>query len=493
MSGDAHAEILLQDLAQRLRELVQDAQRFQRRSKSPYLTVANVEQAMRMRGVEPVYGVRGERRAKFKRAVGKDGESRDVMLREDPVVPVAEIREAGLPQRVPVDANFTMHWLAVEGIQPAIPENVPLATKEQTAGAGAAARDQAAKRTKVRERIDHLGPVRAKATGAAGSLPFEHSLSAELQVYYDRVMSLIGQFRGGSNATTGLTSEIETRDKLLSAVCESLTVDPGLQQLLPHLLARLAAETKESDGSDTHLSAILSVMGALCRNATLDLELYVDRPLQCAMIILLGPHGPSEADRPASWRVRDRAARVIADLIRLPLATPYDMEGRVAGVALRAACAEHAPARAVYGAVALLGALGDRAVLQAVRASPIVAVVEAQAQAVAGAERGERRAAGDVEGEEGGGQDGDVEMGDDAADRKAEKARRYRQQVASMHCSGALRVAMGACLQRLVARAMWAPEVTVREDARRQLGADAAWMSGLDVAYPTRQLVDTTL
>lgn len=39
--------------------------------------------------------------------------------------PAFQVMEAPLP-KVPIDTAVVAHWLAIDGIQPAIPENVPL-------------------------------------------------------------------------------------------------------------------------------------------------------------------------------------------------------------------------------------------------------------------------------------------------------------------------------------------------------------------------------
>jgi transcription initiation factor TFIID subunit 6 len=42
--------------------------------------------------------------------------------------PLLQIIDAPLP-RAPLDTSVVAHWLAVEGVQPAIPENAPIESK----------------------------------------------------------------------------------------------------------------------------------------------------------------------------------------------------------------------------------------------------------------------------------------------------------------------------------------------------------------------------
>ena len=60
------------------------------------------------------------------------GPGSDAWYIDDPELNLAELASSPLPPR-PIDVYFSSHWLAVEGIQPAIPENPPISLVDKRA------------------------------------------------------------------------------------------------------------------------------------------------------------------------------------------------------------------------------------------------------------------------------------------------------------------------------------------------------------------------
>jgi hypothetical protein len=85
--------------------------------------------------------------------------------------------------------TFEAHWLSVEGVQPAIPQNPPVGRSV----------------------------VASTETSETRQL-VQHTLSKEMQLYFERVTSAI----------------LENNSQLISAAIDSLASDPGLSQLLPY-------------------------------------------------------------------------------------------------------------------------------------------------------------------------------------------------------------------------------------------------------------------
>jgi transcription initiation factor TFIID subunit 6 len=74
--------------------------------------------------VQPLYGFASGDPLRFRRALGHS----DLFYVEDRDLEFKEIIDAPLP-RAPLDTSVVAHWLAVEGVQPAIPENAPIESK----------------------------------------------------------------------------------------------------------------------------------------------------------------------------------------------------------------------------------------------------------------------------------------------------------------------------------------------------------------------------
>ncbi|KAH9294356.1 hypothetical protein KI387_040438, partial [Taxus chinensis] len=66
----------------------------------------------------PIYGFASEDPLKFKKAVGHA----DLFYVDDKDLEFKDVIEAPLP-KTPLETAVVVHWLAIEGVQPAIPEN----------------------------------------------------------------------------------------------------------------------------------------------------------------------------------------------------------------------------------------------------------------------------------------------------------------------------------------------------------------------------------
>ncbi|MCH98081.1 transcription initiation factor TFIID subunit 6-like, partial [Trifolium medium] len=92
-----------------------------RHSRRTTLTADDVDAALNLKNVEPIYGFASGGPLRFKRAVGH----KDLFYIDDKDVDLKDVIEASLP-KAPLDTALTCHWLAIEGVQPAIPENAPV-------------------------------------------------------------------------------------------------------------------------------------------------------------------------------------------------------------------------------------------------------------------------------------------------------------------------------------------------------------------------------
>ncbi|GIL54913.1 hypothetical protein Vafri_10610, partial [Volvox africanus] len=113
------AKALAPDVEYRLREIIQDALKFARHCKRTKLTTQDINNAMRLRNIEPLYGFLGNNDpAKFVRATGHP----DVYFVRDAMVPLEQITYAPLP-KAPNHTTVMPHWLFIDGVQPQTEEN----------------------------------------------------------------------------------------------------------------------------------------------------------------------------------------------------------------------------------------------------------------------------------------------------------------------------------------------------------------------------------
>ncbi|KAL6971753.1 Transcription initiation factor TFIID subunit 6 [Sarracenia purpurea var. burkii] len=109
-------------------------------------------------GKIPIYGFASGDPLQFRRVVGH----KDLFYIDDKELDFKDVIEAALP-KAPLDTSIVCHWLAIEGVQPTIPENAHVEVI-------AAPSDN----RKPEQKDDEL-PVDIK-------LPVKHVLSRELQV-----------------------------------------------------------------------------------------------------------------------------------------------------------------------------------------------------------------------------------------------------------------------------------------------------------------------
>jgi transcription initiation factor TFIID subunit 6 len=227
------------------------------------MTTADMDQALRVLNIEPLYGHSSFNPPTFKRAlpfpqmpsagpvyfVEDEDIDFDRVLREEKIV-------------LPKGVSWTAHWLAVEGVQPLIPENPPAIPRETDADA-----------TKSEPQVNGLGLL----PNATRQQQHQHQqqqqlvkqvLSRELQLYYTRLTSSL----------LPPTSDFAKR----SAALASLRHDAGLQALLPYLIRWVGEgvvgtlkEGVQSENDGRVLEVMLDVISALLENNTLFVEPYV--------------------------------------------------------------------------------------------------------------------------------------------------------------------------------------------------------------------------
>lgn len=111
---------LAQDVEQQVRRVIQDARVFQRRSKKSTLTVGDLNLALEANQQERIYGL-GVIEDKLKGpGAGSNTES---SLCDSAMLKLSDVLAKRRAPIVPLQPRVELHWLAVDGVQPLIPEN----------------------------------------------------------------------------------------------------------------------------------------------------------------------------------------------------------------------------------------------------------------------------------------------------------------------------------------------------------------------------------
>uniref|UniRef100_A0A0C9RR19 TSA: Wollemia nobilis Ref_Wollemi_Transcript_21826_2045 transcribed RNA sequence n=1 Tax=Wollemia nobilis TaxID=56998 RepID=A0A0C9RR19_9CONI len=319
LSPDA-AQALAPDVEYRLREIMQESIKCMRHSKRTILTTDDVNSALSLRNVEPVYGFASEDPLRFKKAVGHP----DLFYIDDKDLEFKDVIEAPLP-KTPLDTALLVHWLAIEGVQPAIPEN-------PTVGALGVPPEN----KKTEHEKDYGLPIDVK-------LPVKHVLSRELQLYFEKITELIV-----TQADTTLFNE----------ALVSLSTDSGLHPLVPYFTQFIADEVTRSLGDFSLLFALMRVVRSLFHNPHIHIELYLHQ-LMPSVVTCLVSKKLGRGFSQNHWELRDFTADIIALICRRFGHVYHNLQPRLAKTLLHAFLDPNKALTQHYGAIRGLAAMGS--------------------------------------------------------------------------------------------------------------------------------------
>ena len=163
------------------------------------------------------------------------GGGRELHFTEEKELDLNELvngQNGGLP-KIPLGPSLRAHWLAIDGVQPSIPENPPASDKDQLLNESTNPLSKLNKLDAIDNKLGvllqnqkpGLAAARLKTTETVNVKQLaKHELSVEQQLYYKEI----------TEACVG--SDEPRRAEAL----QSLACDPGLHQMLPRLCTFIA-------------------------------------------------------------------------------------------------------------------------------------------------------------------------------------------------------------------------------------------------------------
>ncbi|KUJ17608.1 DUF1546-domain-containing protein [Mollisia scopiformis] len=332
--SDETVKVLAQEVEYRVGQVIVEAMRFMHAGKRTILGTQDISQALKVLDVEPLYGYESTRPLRFGEA--SLGPGQPLFYIEDEEVDFEKLINAPLP-KVPRDVSFTAHWLAVEGVQPSIPQNP----------------------TTAEARANELVPKGPGANPTLGALAgndnvtfkplVKHVLSRELILYFDKVRAAILD---------------ESQDPeiviLRKSSLKSVQSEVGLQQLVPYFVQFVSEKVTHSINNLFVLRQMMELTQSVTENKNLFIEPYIASLVPPILTCLLGRTfgAPGLDNLKEQYQLRDLAASLIGHISNKYSKSSGDLQSRLARTCLKyfldptRSLAEH------YGAISGITLIG---------------------------------------------------------------------------------------------------------------------------------------
>ncbi|KAI2634008.1 DUF1546-domain-containing protein [Xylaria nigripes] len=336
--SDESLRTLSQDVEYRIGQVISEALRFTRLGKRTTMTVRDVSLALRVLDAEPLYGYDSTKMLRY----GEASMGQSFFYVEDEEADFERVINGALP-KVPRDANYTSHWLAIEGVQPTVPQNP----------------------TSAEARSQDLLP---KGPGANPSLAalagqdnpnfrpaVKHAVSQEQILFFEKVQAAL--------LDDNPDPEVH---RLRQAALAAVVAEPGTHQLMPYYVNFISNQVTHYLDDLFVLRQMMELTNALISNSHIFVDPYASAlcapVLTCLMARRLGAESGSDAVK-EQYQLRELAASLIGQIARKYSSSNKLLRPKLTRSCLKAFLNPHVPPQVWYGAIlGILAAGGPEAI-----------------------------------------------------------------------------------------------------------------------------------
>ncbi|PHH62636.1 hypothetical protein CDD81_6870 [Ophiocordyceps australis] len=338
--SDEAQKALTQDIEYRIGQVIAEGMRLMRAARRTELTVGDVTLALRVLDVEPLYGYDSTRPLRYGEA--SLGPGQPLFYLEDEEVDFEKIINAPLP-RVSRDMMYTVHWLAIEGVQPSIPQNPTLheARTQDMLPKGPGAHPS-------------LAALAGNDTGV-NKPSVKHVVSKELILYFDKIQAALLDENPDDEVV-----------RLRHAALGSVRDDPGLHQLVPYFVNFIMDRVTHHLDDIFTLHRMMELTTALIENHSLFLDPYASSLSSCTLTCLMArklgsEDGPDALAR--QYELRQLSASLVGRIAYKYAASNTLLRPKLTRTCLKYLLDPTRPAAVLYGAISgLFEAGGPEAV-----------------------------------------------------------------------------------------------------------------------------------
>ena len=315
---DEAALFMSNQVTQQLKSIIKEAEKFCFHSRRRRLLTKDIDYALKVLNMQPVLGFTCSERIPFRFATGG---GHKIFYIDDKEIELADvIARFDLP-KLPQDISIVSHWLAIDGVQPAIPENPPPLTKEE-------------------QRLECIDPLESLNNRPVKT----RELSVEQQLYYKEI-------------TEACVGSVETKRH---HALNSLAHDPGLYQMLPRLCIFIL-EGVRVNVVHNNLALIIYLMRmvkSLLDNPTLYLERYLHELIPTVITCIVAKQICNRPEQENHYALRDFASKLLANICKTYNTSTNCLQTRVTRLLCKKLDDPNLPLSSVYGCISALCELG---------------------------------------------------------------------------------------------------------------------------------------